>query len=1222
MNHRPAIGRADLVRALANKPKHARARIAAACGCFPEDSKCPPSLPVYPTAQYDERQTRLATAEPPTTEAGPPNQRGQRYLVPMLVKTHGPEERPFSAGTGRKLFDNPYTFHEIEARTSTVPESPPLQPWSRLWPWLRHALGRRIEGRRIDSRQLIRMTAQAEPIRRLPRLRRLSWADRACVVVDRQNALAPFWDDFDSTLEKLERIRGKEGLTVQMLQDAKPEPGVPVLVLGDLGRCSQDAAYREFWLRSGRQWLRQGNTLSALLPCPRDRWDAELSELWRCGCWDRGQRLPRQGLRAAPTPGDFFVAKRNARVEAVLTLLSPALRVESGLLRFLTLLCEGGVDVEFDVWNSPEAARTPLAMALHPELALRRRAAFSSLDEPTKKEVGRLLEVFHAGCSPTIQAREILNLAAGGGADTYWRVQKARELLRRANATLFHIAQKGDIEAAERTGLFEWQAREVARVAENERSGDQEISIGWALRRHWNRDRKTMDRVPKGINPAKVAWVQNLLEPDTGVETVWELLQQGRALMLRRRAERKSGLDAEFAAGPPLSWLLARRPRLDLTLEDEAGNTSRFQILKPTRGGLTVCDEIPNCLRLETDCGEMRAFTAQRPEWAERMAYDGFGLYADLKVNGVPLRLRWIPPGRFRMGSPKEENRRGDNEGPAHEVTISKGYWLAETPCTQAQWEAVMGENPSHFKGASRPVESINWRQCLEFCERLRKQEPSLNFRLPTEAEWEYACRAGTNTAFNDGSDCTLPEGKDIALDRLGWFNDNSGVETHPVREKQGNAWGLYDMHGNVWEWCLDSRRDYSETPQTDPFEPTDASAWRALRGGSCWDDAWYCRAAYRLEFDPGDRIRHVGFRLASGQPRGSGATKSRGDGGASAGAEGRGSVGEFFGIGLDFGKSSGFAILKPRWAQQFGQDRFGHYSTFEVRDIAFRLRWIEAGSFLMGSPRGEQGRDDDEGPKHKVTISRGFWLGETPCTQEQWEAVMGNNPGQYKGRKNPVDSVTWDECIAFCERLNERSPELELRLPTEAEWEYACRAETNTAFNDGSACTVPQGKDPALERLGWYAGNSGRKTHPVGEKEVNAWGLYDMHGNVLEWCLDGLRNYKETSETDALGSTKKSAGRALRGGSCWAAPGAAVPPAGAWAIPATGSATWASASPQGSRRGAERSRADATEERRPELRDEAPDEIFLVRRLSTKDFRRTLEIQAFAMLHDVRLPS
>ena len=232
------------------------------------------------------------------------------------------------------------------------------------------------------------------------------------------------------------------------------------------------------------------------------------------------------------------------------------------------------------------------------------------------------------------------------------------------------------------------------------------------------------------------------------------------------------------------------------------------------------------------------------------------------------------------MGSPETEAGRYPDESPQHLVTISRGFWLGDTPCTQAQWQAVMGGNPSQFKDPyepTRPVESVDWEQCRQFCARLRERVPDLDFRLPTEAEWEYACRAGTTSAFNDGSPCTVPDGKDPALDRLGWHGEGPEGKTHPVAKKPANAWGLHDMHGNVWEWCAD-HAEFTGNVATDTYvdgvvDPvSQEGAWRVVRGGSSWGRARYCRSALRFALEPGSRSRYLGFRLAAGQPPGRGA--------------------------------------------------------------------------------------------------------------------------------------------------------------------------------------------------------------------------------------------------------------------------------------------------------------------------------------------------------------
>jgi formylglycine-generating enzyme required for sulfatase activity len=175
------------------------------------------------------------------------------------------------------------------------------------------------------------------------------------------------------------------------------------------------------------------------------------------------------------------------------------------------------------------------------------------------------------------------------------------------------------------------------------------------------------------------------------------------------------------------------------------------------------------------------------------------------------------------------------------------------TEVTQAQYEAVMGTNPSHFKGATNPVEEVTWNDATEFCKKLSEKTRQA-VRLPTEAEWEYACRAGGNTGFSFGD----------ADDRLGdyaWYRANSGDTTHPVAQKKPNAWGLYDMHGNVWEWCADWYGDYPKGAVTDPQGPAAGTA-RVLRGGGWSSDPTYCRSALRRGSSPGRRSGDFGFRV------------------------------------------------------------------------------------------------------------------------------------------------------------------------------------------------------------------------------------------------------------------------------------------------------------------------------------------------------------------------
>ena len=259
------------------------------------------------------------------------------------------------------------------------------------------------------------------------------------------------------------------------------------------------------------------------------------------------------------------------------------------------------------------------------------------------------------------------------------------------------------------------------------------------------------------------------------------------------------------------------------------------------------------------------------PVWAVGWGEDREGVFADLPLpaGARTMEMRWIPPGTFTMGSPDTEAGRFIDEDPTYEVTLSEGFWLARTPCTREQWFAVMkGEDKEKEKQPNighSPMTWISWLDCMAFCEQLGACFPGTELRLPTEAQWEYACRAGMTSAFNDGSECTKPAGKDPALDKLGWFKENSGGGTHPVGDKQPNAWGLYDMHGNVWEWCRDWYGPYAGEAQVDPVG-RDSGQDRVLRGGSCWSIAKHCRSACRNRRAPTRRLNCIGFRLAAGQ--------------------------------------------------------------------------------------------------------------------------------------------------------------------------------------------------------------------------------------------------------------------------------------------------------------------------------------------------------------------
>jgi len=277
------------------------------------------------------------------------------------------------------------------------------------------------------------------------------------------------------------------------------------------------------------------------------------------------------------------------------------------------------------------------------------------------------------------------------------------------------------------------------------------------------------------------------------------------------------------------------------------------------------------------------------PEWASGWGQDRFGVYVAFTIGAATQRLRWIPPGRFMMGSPLSEEGRFDDEGPQHEVTLAVGFWLFDTPCTQTLWQAVTGKNPSEYKSPTRPVEQVSFEDVQGFLDKLNERAPGLDLGLPSESQWEYACRAGTETATYAGDLRILEDYNGPALDPIAWYGGNSGEKfdleggyessrwpgkqydharagTRPVALKSANPWGLYDMLGNVWEWCGDVWRDSYAVAQSDGSVWTSADqgkAYRVIRGGSWGNLARDVRAACRRGRGPENRDINLGFRCA-----------------------------------------------------------------------------------------------------------------------------------------------------------------------------------------------------------------------------------------------------------------------------------------------------------------------------------------------------------------------
>ena len=425
-------------------------------------------------------------------------------------------------------------------------------------------------------------------------------------------------------------------------------------------------------------------------------------------------------------------------------------------------------------------------------------------------------------------------------------------------------------------------------------------------------------------------------------------------------------------------------------------------------------------------------------------------------VNGVSFEMVEVEGGTFTMGATAEQTGVFGDEKPTHQVTLPS-YYIGKTEVTQELWQAVMGSNPSNFTGTNLPVEKVSWDDCKTFIAKLNALTGK-NFRLPTEAEWEFAARGGNKSRGYKYSGSNT-------LSNVAWYVDNSDNKTHPVAAKTPNELGIYDMSGNVLEWCNDwySSSYYTSESQTNPTGP-DSGSSRVRRGGSWNYSENTCRVSYRGNTTPSFRYNYLGLRLC---------------------------------LSAD--------------------------ESFTVNGVSFAMVPVAGGTFTMGATS-EQGTniDSNEKPTHQVTLSS-YMIGKTEVTQELWLAVMGSKPSYFRGDNLPVEQVSWDDCQKFITKLNALTGK-NFRLPTEAEWEYAARGGNMSQGYKYSGSNE-------IGDVAWYDNNSGNKTHSVATKAPNELGIYDMSGNLWEWCSDWYGSYSSTAQTNPTGPDSGS-NRIIRGGS------------------------------------------------------------------------------------------
>jgi len=474
---------------------------------------------------------------------------------------------------------------------------------------------------------------------------------------------------------------------------------------------------------------------------------------------------------------------------------------------------------------------------------------------------------------------------------------------------------------------------------------------------------------------------------------------------------------------------------------------------------------------------------------------------AEQRIAALKPEMVVIPAGSFMMGSQSAflfSRDKNPEEKPQHLVKITS-FLMGKTEVTQGQWSAVMGSNPSRFSdcGDTCPVENVSWNDAQDFIRKLN-QLTGQNYRLPSEAEWEYSARAGTTSEWSFGND-------ESKLGNYAWYARNSNFQTEAVGRTMPNAFGLYDMHGNVWEWVEDCwHATYIDAPSNGiPWTTFCSDDYRVLRGGSWNNETALLRSAYRNGSSARYGRSSFGFRLASDLPTPTPSTVKKS---------------ETSSPSVETRKST-MSVLPA--ATKVGE---------VIKDCVEcpEMVVIPAGSFVMGSEK-----NADEQPMHTVTI-RSFLMGKTEVTQKLWISIMGGNPSWAAacGQDCPVERISWNDVQDFIVKLNHKTGK-KYRLPSESEWEYAARAESASEWSLGN-------DESQLGNYAWYNGNSSDKSQLVGRKLPNAFGLFDMHGNVWEMVEDCVHENYVGAPIDgsAWATDCRGYARVSRGGSFLAHPG------------------------------------------------------------------------------------
>lgn len=882
------LGRADLLTAIINEDHQTQDTLAEALGlsCLQK-----PDKEIRPPNRLKKREE----TEDKALHRSPTANLSSRYWQLVKQKNLHDDKKKEQPPTtqepkGKAVWQN---------RPLSSPDYPALTNLKDVRSRLFSELHRQYHGRQhIDIPFVIDKLSRAELVEKLPRKEQQHNLQSLQIIDDRQLYLTPYWlDHVWVTMHLYDEFAGYQ-ISRAVLQNGdnrpqlisdhagqieyKPPPvNTPVLILSDLGRLSNNGSNRlenfncrqkQYW-RLARQFLANANPVIVLTPCHPKDYPLALRRQIQFVSWE-SHTTPLPDLLQKSTGKGEAEMRVAAWIELLRTLVSPAIRLEPQMLRSLRHgLRQYGYKipaaVEALLWQHPDVKEPHnIAATLNPLANRQYRKKFAELRPELQALALRTLKQWRAVLPPEIWFEEVLGIESMLDAVKIFAADEAHEFHQDVDDAcdfLQQIIDQQKLQGDKGDAYYAWVARLETRISEAAvQTGKGNRLLQTVISQVSPDDKQSLGGYV--IDP-------DLLPPTSLQKQAVRLCQYGNRLAV--------GLHRPTQVPQQNTSMIAPIEYRHLHLKVLPADGKSYSIKLPSQGlargvislqGTAILYQ-DGVLTFKTDHTELFLQAMEKPAWAIGIGRDAYGLFTDVKIaekDGASLirRFRWIPAGEFMMGSPGNEVERFDYED-YHRVTLTRGYWLAETAVTQAVWQAVTGENPSNCKGEQNPVETVSWDDAQTFIKQLNEDLGSrlsgLAVRLPTEAEWEHACRAGTDTPFSFGANIT-PEQVNYHGD-YPYADGEKGLyrkETVPVKSLLANPWGLYEMHGNVWEWCADSWLEHlGAEPVSDPYQETGSD--RVLRGGSWYSNGRYVRSAYRLHLSPGRRGGVIGFRLALG---------------------------------------------------------------------------------------------------------------------------------------------------------------------------------------------------------------------------------------------------------------------------------------------------------------------------------------------------------------------